>query len=156
MKKILFIVAVFSIVLTSCEKIGGVTPAYEKFEGTYDVKSSGSINFFIGDTVFVNEPGLVVIKKGDNDDELFMYVETNYVTSLAPLGVFAEARVSGNEYEMKSRALSINIDLDGQTLSLAFNVNATGVLSEDGTILTSEVVFTGGITGTMISVGVKK
>lgn len=143
---------VLLVALTACKK----EESYERFEGNYDVKSSGNINYFIDDTTFTNEPGSVVIKKGDESDEIFMYVETDFVTSIAPLGVYATATLDGNEYDMEGRNLSINIDLGGQVLSLAFNVDATGVLSDDGKTLTSEVVFSGGITGTLTSVGTKK
>lgn len=150
MKNILFIL-ILIIGLSSCKKNN-----YKNFEGTYDVKSSGSINYFIGDTTFVDEPGSVVIKKGENSDELFMYVETNFVTSIAPLGVSATAKIDGDTYDMESRNLSINIDLGGTPLSLTFNVDASGTLSDDDKTLRSEIIFTGGISGVMTSVGTKK
>lgn len=147
----LIIVAFLSIILFSCKK-----DAYEAFEGDYTIKSNGTINYFIGDTTFVDEPGTVIIKKGDSEDEIFVYVETNFVTSIAPLGVYFKAKVEGDTYEMEARNLAINIDLGGTPLSLPFTVNASGKLSEDNKILTSEVVFTGGMTGTLTSVGTKK
>ena len=153
MKKIILLASILILVLTACKKDD---PSYLKFTGEYDLKSSGSINFFIGDTVFTNEPGLAIIKKGDSDDEIFIYIETNYVTSIAPLGTYAKAKVEGNKYTMEAKNLSINIDLGGTPLTLPFNVDASGTLTGDDKILTSEVVFTGGIKGTMTSIGTKK
>lgn len=156
MKRIFLFITVLSIGLTACKKEEVIIPAYEKFEGTYEVKSNGSISYIIGDSTFLDEQGTVIIKRGDSDDEIFIYVETNFVTSIAPLGVYATATVDGNNYDMDSRSLAITIDLGGLSLPLNFNVDATGELSDDGDILTSEIVFTGGITGTMTSVGTKK
>jgi hypothetical protein len=144
MKRIFLFITVLSIGLTACKKEEVIIPAYEKFEGTYDVKT------------FLEEQGTVIIKRGDSDDEIFIYVETNFITSIAPLGVYATATVDGNNYDMDSRSLAITIDLGGLSLPLNFNVDATGELSDDGDILTSEIIFTGGITGTMTSVGTKK
>lgn len=154
MKNLLYILFI-STALLSCKK-----EAYERFDGTYDVKSTGSINYFIGDTTFVDEPGMAVIKKGDNSDEVFIYVETNFVTSIAPLGVSAKAKVEGNKYTLIQQDLSITLDLDlglGFPLPpLAFKVNGSGTLSDDGEILTSTIIFSGGITGTMTCVGTRR
>jgi len=153
MKK-LIILLLLSASLYSCKKN---VEAYEKFDGTYDIKSTGNVNYFIGDTAFTEEPGLVVIKKGDNGDEIFMYVETNFVTSIAPLGVSVKAKVDGNEYTLAKQDLDITLDLGlGIPLSLPFSVTAKGTLSEDEKTLTSEITFSGGITGTMTSVGTKR
>lgn len=150
--KNIIIVLLITISLSACKK-----KAYENFEGTYTINSTGSINYTIGDTTFTSEPGSVVIKQGEEDDEIFMYVETNFVTSIAPLGVSATAKVDGDSYTMNEENLAINLDLDlGIPLSLPFKVNATGTLSDDKQTLTSEIVFSGGITGTMTSVGTKK
>ncbi len=150
MKKIILLSTVLILVLTACKK------NYKNFEGDYDLKSSGSINFFIGDTTFTNEPGIAIIKKGDSEDELFIYVETKYITDVAPLGVYAKATIEDNTYKMEARNMAITINLGGTPLSLTFNVDASGTLSDDEKTLTSEVVFSGGITGTMTSVGTKK
>lgn len=151
MKKIIYIIAILSIVLVSCKK-----DAYEQFEGTYDIKSTGTVSLLTQGIDFEDEPGLVIIKKGDNEDEIFMYVETNLVTSIAPLGVWASAKVDGNKYDLESRNISITIDLDGQPLPLQFNVDATGELSDDGKTLTSIVKFSGILEGTIKCVGTKK
>lgn len=150
--KNIILVLTLAITLVACQK-----NSYKNFEGTYDIKSNGSINYFVGDTTFTNEPGLVVIKQGDEKDELFMYVETNFVTSIAPLGVSVTAKIDGDTYTIEQENLSITLDLGlGSPLSLPFSVTATGVLSEDKETLTSEIIFSGGITGTMNSVGTKK
>lgn len=150
MKRILFVFAIV-IGLTACQK-----NSYKKFEGTYDIKSSGSLNYFVGDTTLKEETGMVVIKQGDEKDEIFMYVETNFVTSIAPLGVSATAKIDGDTYTMDERNLKITLDLGGFPLSLPFSVSATGTLSDDKKTLTSTVTFSGGINGTMTSVGTKK
>lgn len=152
MKKIIFLVLI-TTVLFSCKK----EEAYEKFDGTYDIKSSGSMNYTIADSTFVDEPGTVVIKRGDNGDEIFMYVETNFVTSIAPLGVSLKAKIDGNKYILEKKNLAITLDLGlGVPLSLPFGVSAFGTLSDDGKVLTSTISFTGGISGTMESVGTKR
>lgn len=154
MKAKFYYLATFTLVLfflSSCGKDN-----FNKFEGTYDLKSNGNINYFLDDTTFTDEPGLVVIKKGEKSDELFMYIETNFVTSIAPLGVYANASVDGKAYKLDPRSLDITLDLGGTPLSLPFVVNATGLLSKDNKTLTSEIVFTGGITGTISTVGTKK
>lgn len=151
MRKII-LVLIIAIAFASCQK-----NSYKNFEGTYDIKSSGAINYTIDDTTFQDEPGLVVIKQGEEKDELFLYVETNFVTSIAPLGVATTAKIDGDTYTMDTENLAITLDLGlGIPLSLPFTVSATGVLSDDKKTLTSEIVFTGGITGTMTSVGTKK
>ena len=149
--KNIILVLVLATGLVACQK-----NSYKNFEGTYDVKSSGSVNYFVGDSTFADEPGLVVIKQGEEKDELFLYVETNFVTSIAPLGVSATAKIDGNSYKMEQRNLNISLDLGGTPVSLPFSVTASGVLSDDKNTLTSEIIFSGGITGVMTSVGTKK
>lgn len=146
---------VVMVTLSACKK-EEAAPAYEKFEGKYDIVSNGSVNILVDDIDFVDEIGSVIIKRGDSDDEVFMYVETQFVTDLAPLGVYATAKIEDNEYDMEGRNLTINIDLGGSPMAVSFNVDATGVLSEDGKTLTSEVVFSGSINGTVNCVGTKE
>lgn len=146
---------VLMLTLSACKKEESAA-AYEKFEGKYDIVSNGSVNILVDDIDFVDELGTVIIKRGDNDDEIFMYVETDFVTDLGPLGVYATAEIEGNEYDMEGRNLTINIDLGGSPLSVSFNVDATGVLSDDGKTLTSEVVFSGSVNGTVNCVGTKE
>jgi len=147
MKRISIIAILIVITLLACEK-------YKDFEGTYDLKSNGNIKVSVlnMDTTFVNEPGLTIIKKGGENDELFIYVETGFITSVAPLGVYATAKVDGNKYEMDAKSLTINF------LGLPFNftVDGSGTLSDKNEVLTSEIVFSGGIVGTMTSVGSKR
>lgn len=148
----IFLMLTIAITLVACQK-----NSYKNFEGSYDIKSDGSVNYFIGDTTFTEEPGLVVIKQGDDKDELFMYVETNFVTSIAPLGVSVNAKIDGDTYTVAKQNLDITLDLGlGFPLSLPFSVTASGVLSKDKKTLTSKIIFSGGITGTMTSVGTKK
>lgn len=142
---------IFMLFIASCGK-----NSYNKFEGEYDVKSSGDISYTIGDTTLKDEPGLVFIKKGEKSNELFMYVETNFVTSIAPLGVYANATIDGKNFELDPRSLDITIDFGGTPLSLPFVVSGTGTLSKDNKTLTSDIVFSGGISGTISNIGTKK
>jgi hypothetical protein len=148
MKRLLTIVTIVFLTLSACKK-----NTYKNFEGTYDIQSNGTVGLFTLDTTFVNEPGMVIIRKGEEKDEIFMYIETQLVTGIAPLGVYATAKIEGNTYEMEARNVSINL-IDGFPLSI--NIDAKGTLSEDNKTLTSEVSFSGAVNGTMTSIGIKR
>jgi len=148
MKKIIIITTILLIVLSACKK-----NSYKNYEGTYDIKSNGTLNILYTDTTIVDEPGFVIIRKGENSDEIFMYIETQFVTGTAPLGVYATAKVEGNTYKMEARNVAINL-IDGFPLTI--NIDATGTLSDDNKTLTSEIVFSGIVSGTMTSVGIKR
>lgn len=156
MKKIVLL-SLLITTLFACKK----EAPNEAFQGTYKITSNGDIKATalgrsVIDTTLVNEPGKVIISRGVEDDEIMMYVETNFVSGVAPLGVYAKAKVDGKNYTMEERSESITATLGGLSVDLmSFTVNATGTLSDDGKTLTSEVIFTGGITGNMKCVGKK-
>lgn len=152
MKKIVLL-SLLITTLFACKK----EAPNEAFLGTYKIGSNGAIKVSamgraVMDTTFNNEQGKVIISRGVEDDEIMLYVETNFVSGIAPLGVYAKAKIDGKNYTMEERSESItafNFNL------VSFTVNATGTLSDDGKTLTSEVIFTGGITGNMKCVGKK-
>lgn len=155
MKKIVLL-SLLITTLFACKK----EAPNEAFQGTYKITSNGDakITAMGMDTTiaFNNEQGKVIISRGVEDDEIMLYVETNFVSGVAPLGVYAKAKVDGKNYTMEERSESITATLGGLSVDLmSFTVNATGTLSDDGKTLTSEVVFTGGITGNMKCVGKK-
>ena len=124
-----------------------------KFLGTYDIICNGTLDIDGTDKDFVNEPGVAKIYQGEKTDEIIIYTTLNMITDEIPMTVDATAEVDGNEYNLDATAKTIDVNI-GINVNLNFLVDGSGILSGD--TLTSEIIFTGDLNGTIDCVGIKQ
>lgn len=127
-----------------------------KFLGTYDVICNGTLNINGNNENFVDEPAIAKIYQGEKLDEIIIYTELLSISSQIPMVVDAVAEVDGAEYDLDATPEAINVSLGGININLNFVVDGTGVLTELDSILTSEIIFSGDLTGTIDCVGTKR
>ena len=127
-----------------------------RFLGTYDVICNGTLDIDGNNKDFVDEPAIVKIYQGEKLDEIIIYTELLSISDQIPMLVDAIAEVEGAEYDLDATPESINVSLGGIDINLDFVVDGSGILTENDTILTSEIIFSGDLSGTIDCIGTKR
>ncbi len=127
-----------------------------KFLGTYNVICNGTLDVDGNNVDFNDEPAIAKIYQGEKLDEIIIYTELEKITNDIPMVVDATAEVDGNNYDLDATPENIDVNVVGVNISLTFLVDGTGELSNGDSTLTSEIIFTGDLSGTINCVGTKQ